>query len=155
MLLIIVSFLIMDRYTIGQLAKAAGVPTSTIRYYERRGLVLPVSRSEGNYRLFDYQGLDRLRFVRSAQGAGFTLSDIATLLALKEDQSAPCDEVQDLISLRLDHVVEQIEHLKAVEGMLRDWMEVCQGAQSSGWCGVLVGLQSEDQNKCAKSGKIP
>ncbi len=146
---------IMDRYTIGQLAKAANIPTSTIRYYERRGLVLPASRSDGNYRLFDADALDRLMFVRSAQGAGFTLSDIAELLALREDRVAPCDEVQGLISSRLDQVVEQIEHLKAVDGMLRDWLKVCKGAQHSGKCGVLVGLQPTKKKKCAKAKKTP
>ncbi len=147
---------IMHRYTIGQLAKAANVPASTIRYYERRGLVLPTSRSDGNYRLFDAETLDRLMFVRSAQGAGFTLSDIAELLSLREDRGAPCDEVQRLIASRLDQVVEQIKHLEAVDGMLRDWLKVCKGAQRSGKCAVLIGLQSpRKKKKCAKAKKTP
>jgi len=142
---------VMERYTIGQIAKAANIPTSTIRYYERRGLVLPISRSDGNYRLFDSDALDRLMFVRSAQGAGFTLSDIAELLALREDQVAPCDEVQGLISSRLDQVIEQIEHLRAVDEMLRGWLKVCKGAQGSGKCGVLAGLQTQTKKKCCTS----
>lgn len=56
-------------YTIGSLARIAAVPTSTVRYYERRGLLKPQSRSAGNYRLYDEQTLRRLRFVRSAQAA--------------------------------------------------------------------------------------
>jgi len=144
----------MSTYTIGQLAKATGVPTSTIRYYERRGLVLPVSRSEGNYRVYDAEAYERLMFVRSAQGAGFTLGDIAELLALREDQVAPCDEVQALIASRLGEVVEKIEHLQAVEGMLERWLKACRCAQRSGECAVLVGLESSKNKKCAKSKKI-
>jgi len=131
----------MNTYTIGQLAKASGVPTSTVRYYERRGLVWASARSAGNYRLYDEDALDRLQFVRSAQGAGFTLADITELLALKDQQGAPCAEVQALITVRLSEVVEKIEHLHAVEGMLGQWLKVCRDDQSSGRCSVIYGLE--------------
>lgn len=140
----------MDHYTIGQLARAADVPTSTVRYYERRGLLRPASRSRGNYRQFDAEALDRLLFIRSAQAAGFTLSDITALLAFRDGDAAPCREVQDLIAARLDKVVEQIKHLKVVDRMLREWMKVCREAERSGRCGVLEGLQSPKKKKCNK-----
>lgn len=113
------------QYTIGGLAKAAGVPTSTVRYYERRGLLRPDARSEGNYRLYGRETLERLRFVRSAQAAGFTLSDITVLLRFRDGDAAPCREVQDLIKVRAARVAEQIEQLQGVAGMLRRWLGVC------------------------------
>ncbi len=140
----------MDHYTIGQLARAADVPTSTVRYYERRGLLRPDGRSEGNYRIFGTDTLERLRFVRSAQAAGFTLSDITALSEFRDGDAAPCKEVQDLIAARLDQVVEQIKHLKVVGRMLREWMKVCREAERSGRCGVLEGLQSPKKKKCNK-----
>jgi len=143
----------MSTYTIGQIAMASGVPTSTVRYYERRGIMLPTTRSSGNYRLFDEGALDRLRFIRSAQSAGFTLADITELLTLKEDQPAPCDEVQTLIGTRLVEVEEQINHLRAVNSMLREWLKVCRCAQSSGRCGVISGLESLKKKKCTKAEK--
>ena len=139
----------MDHYTIGQLARAADVPTSTVRYYERRGLLWPGSRSKGNYRIFGTDALKRLRFVRSAQAAGFTLSDITALLDFRDGDAAPCKEVQDLIAARLDNVVEQIKHFKVVDRMLREWMKVCREAERSGRCGVLEGLQST-KKRCSK-----
>jgi DNA-binding transcriptional MerR regulator len=145
----------MKTYTIGQLAKAVEVPTSTVRYYERRGLVMPMARSGGNYRLYDSEALDRLGFIRAAQGAGFTLGDIAELLELKGDRKAPCDEVQGLISARLGEVREQIEHLRRVEAMLGQWHEACRCAQRSGKCAVLVGLESSNEKNCTKSSKRP
>ena len=84
-------------YTIGQLAREADVPTSTVRYYERRGLLRPDGRSEGNYRMYGEATLERLLFVRSAQVAGFTLTDITALLDFRDGDAAPCKEVQDLI----------------------------------------------------------
>ena len=143
------------RLTIGALAKQAGVPTSTVRYYERRGLLRPEGRSEGNYRLYGEEAMDRLRFVRSAQAVGFTLSDISALLQFRDGDTAPCKEVQDLITVRLDQVVEQIDHLKLVERMLGKWRTVCREAERSGRCGVLEGLAAETKKSPRKSGKRP
>ncbi len=144
-----------QRLTIGALAKQAGVPTSTIRYYERRGLLRSDGRSEGNYRVYGEEALDRLRFVRSAQAAGFTLSNISALLQFRDGDTAPCKEVQDLITVRLAQVVEQIDHLKLVERMLGKWRTVCREAERSGRCGVLEGLAAEKKKSRRKSGKRP
>ena len=144
-----------QRLTIGALAKHAGVPTSTVRYYERRGLLRPDGRSKGNYRIFSEEALDRLRFVRSAQAAGFTLSNISALLQFRDGDTAPCKEVQDLITVRLAQVVEQIDHLKLVERMLGKWRTVCREAERSGRCGVLEGLAAEKKKSRRKSGKRP
>ena len=143
------------RFTIGPLAKQAGVPTSTVRYYERRGLLRPDGRSEGNYRLYGEEALDRLRFVRSAQAAGFTLSNISALLRFRDGDAAPCREVQDLITVRLAQVVEQIDHLELVERMLGKWRTVCREAERSGRCGVLEGLAAKKKKSPRKSGKRP
>lgn len=130
----------MDQYTIGQLAEAAGVPTSTVRYYERRKLLSAGRRSRGNYRLFSSESLDRLRFICAAHDAGFTLSDVAVLLDFRDGSGCPCGEIQNLIASRLGHVTEQLAHLREVDGLLREWLRVCRLAEKSGRCGVLEGL---------------
>ena len=142
-----------DSYTIGQLARAADVPTSTVRYYERRGLVRPAARSEGNYRIYGSSAVERLQFVRAAQTAGFTLSDITALLEFRDGDAAPCKEVQDLIAARLGQVGGQIKHLKVVDRMLREWMKVCREAERAGRCGVLEGLEAPKKKKRNKAGE--
>ena len=77
-------------YTIGQLARAAGVPTSTVRYYERIGLVRPAGRTAGNYRVYGEEALECLRFIRAAQATGFALEDISALLNCRRDNTAVC-----------------------------------------------------------------
>lgn len=141
------------QYTIGGLARAAGVPTSTVRYYERRGLLRSEARSQGNYRLYGQGALERLRFVRSAQAAGFTLSDITLLLKFRDGDPAPCREVQGLITKRLAQVAQQVEELQAVETMLQRWLGVCRRSERTGKCGVLAGLAEADQGCCENSGK--
>ena len=77
--------------TIGQLADSVGVATSTLRYYEREGLLRPCGRSRADYRLYDAAAIDKLRFIRSAQSVGFSLNDIKALLSL--DERTGCDKV--------------------------------------------------------------
>jgi MerR family mercuric resistance operon transcriptional regulator len=85
-------------YTIGELAKAADVATSTLRYYERRGLVEPDNRSSGNYRLYDPETLERVRFIRAAQATGFTLDDVAMLLDVRVAANATSSNVKPVRS---------------------------------------------------------
>ena len=142
----------MKRMTIGQVAKAAGVASSTVRYYERRGLLRATDRSAGNYRLYDESSLDRLIFVRSAQEAGFTLSDIEVLLDLRDHRRGPCQEVQGLILHRLEQVVEQSKRLREIEAMLVGWLGVCKDAEQTGRCAVIAGLDGEGKGEIV-SGK--
>ena len=124
-------------FTIGQLATQTGVPSTTVRFYERRGLLEPEARSRGNYRQYGEGAVERLRFIRAAQASGFTLSDIRALLDFKDGHTAPCAEVRALIDGRLAHVAEQIEHLEQVRVTLARWRKLCQKAEREGRCGVI------------------
>ena len=67
---------------ISELARAAGVGISTVRFYERRGLVTPTTRTHGGYRHYDHEALRRLKFIRRAQRLGFTLAEVEQILAV-------------------------------------------------------------------------
>ncbi len=132
-----------ERRTIGQLAQAAGVPTTTVRYYERVGLVGPEGRSEGNYRLYGDASLQRLRFIRAAQAVGFTLDDIRTLL-IAEDGSVPsCGDVQALISARLADVEQRLQDLYAVKRVLQSALQKCQRSDADEPCCVIASLHGD------------
>ncbi|MGH8066636.1 MAG: MerR family transcriptional regulator [Candidatus Entotheonellia bacterium] len=103
-----------QQYTIGQLARAAGVPTTTLRYYERVGLVRPTSRAQNQYRLYSGHTLQIIRFIRAAQAAGLTLTDVRTLLAYAGNL-ALCKEVQPLIAKRLAEVSQRLEELRHIQ----------------------------------------
>ena len=71
---------------ITEVAAEVGLTPRSVRYYEELGLLKPAARSEGSYRLFDEDDLDRLRFIRGLRDdAGFTLAEIGQLL---EDEEA-------------------------------------------------------------------
>ena len=132
-------------FTIGRLAKAAGVPTSSIRYYERRGLLVPDARTGSGYRQYSAESLDRLRFIRAAKAAGFTLANIEALVDAAEGAGAAARrEVQQLIRARLADVAERIETLEQARSTLTRWLETCQEGSCRGGCAVLEGLADRE-----------
>ncbi len=122
--------------TIGKVARAAGVSTHTLRYYEREGIMGPTVRNGAGYRLYDADALERLRFIRSAQAIGFTLDDIRTLGRLDEESGQCCQaEVRRLLELRLAEVEEKMKDLKRVQESLGLALDRCR--RSNGECEVL------------------
>ncbi len=121
--------------TIGALAGAAGVPTSTVRYYERAGLLKPSGRSASNYRLYSADDVHRLRFIRAAQATGFALDDVIELL-----RPAPCGRVQQLIEERLGRVAARMKDLRHVQKVLAASLELCRSHERSGRCEVIDSL---------------
>ena len=130
-------------FTIGKLAKEAGVPISTVRYYEGRGLLLPDQRTRASYRLFGAEALRRLRFIRAAQDAGFTLGDISQLLALREGDADACGEVQGIIKSRLDVLDEELSRMRRVRGVLAKSLDWCRNPRSKGCCEAIARLDEK------------
>jgi len=133
--------------TIGELARAGDVPVSTLRYYERVGLLRPSGRSRANYRVYADAELERLRFIRVAQATGFTLADIRELL-----RATPCRRVQERIEGRLADVRARMAELRRAQRVLRDALERCRGDEATGRCaardsltGAAVGLSGRGQ----------
>jgi MerR family mercuric resistance operon transcriptional regulator len=130
----------METYSIGALAKAAGVPTSTVRFYERNGILKPDFRTAGNYRGYGEQALRRLRFIRFALGSGFSLKDIHELLALEDSEQPPCDEVLTLVRNRLQEVRRRLKELQHVEKVLAKALRQCCRGEGPDLCEQVVRL---------------
>ncbi len=128
------------KLTIGELAKAAEVPTSTVRYYERAGILCPSGRSAGNYRVYSATELERLRFIRAAKATGFTLDDIRSLL-----RPAACGKVQSLIEQRLSEVRERMRELRHVQKVLRASLSDCREHEETGRCRVVDELTARSK----------
>lgn len=108
---------------IGELAHDAGLPSRTIRYYERRGLLAPPERAENGYRVYDEAARDRLRFIRRAQAAGFTLAEIRGVIEVWAEGEPPCAHVADLIESKLAEVRRRRRELAAAERGLSELLE--------------------------------
>ena len=103
---------------IGEVADAAGVPTQTIRFYERRGLLPQPLRGPNGYREYDESVLTRLAFIRSGQAAGLTLVEVASILDLRRDGAVPCGHVHSLLLDKLDAIRARQRELAALQGDL-------------------------------------
>jgi MerR family mercuric resistance operon transcriptional regulator len=103
---------------IGDVAVATGLETQAIRFYERKGLLPPPGRSPNGYRVYDASTIIRLEFIRSGQGAGLTLAEIATILQLRDDGDTPCAHVRALLTAKLRDVQTRQRQLHALEAEL-------------------------------------
>lgn len=108
---------------IGELADAAGVPTRTIRFYERRGLLPDPRRAPNGYRVYDAATLNRLRFIRTAQAAGLTLAEVRSITEIRDDGITPCTHVEALLETKLAEVRRRRQQLTALEGELEHLVE--------------------------------
>lgn len=105
----------MSRSFIGALAKQAGVPIKTIRYYEEVGLLPKPSRTTSGYRLYESESADRLQFIKKAQSLGLRLAEIKEILDLADRGHCPCGHVQRLLKFRLQELNRKIADLHLIQ----------------------------------------
>lgn len=126
--------------TIGGLAKSAGVGVETIRYYQRRGLLQEPPRPLGEVRRYGHEDLRRLRFIRSAQAAGFTLNEIKELIDL--DTSDDRARARELAQARVAALDAKIEEMRAARNALADLATACANKRG-GTCPILSAFDSK------------
>lgn len=110
--------------SIGQLAQAAGVPTSTLRYYEREGLLSPASRSRTGYRVYDEESLERLKAIRLAQRAGLSLADVKELSDLQGKRGF-YEAMKLRLAVRLGEVDARIGRLQELRQRIGEALHCC------------------------------
>ena len=127
----------MDQLTIGRLARAAGVGVETIRHYQRQGL-LPVPRAIGAFRYYASDLVHRIGFVKRAQQLGFSLKEIATLLAL--EQGANRKAIRTVAATRLDEIRAKIADLRRMEHVLSELIADCETTGAAQHCPIIDSL---------------
>jgi DNA-binding transcriptional MerR regulator len=126
---------------IGEVAKRGGVSVETLRFYERQGLLGPPARTESGYRLYDEGVLEQLEFIRRAQALGFSLAEIARVIADRRAGQSPCAEVREIVRARLRELDERLAELQRYRGelaaTLHEWDEI--GDVPGHVCGLIEG----------------
>jgi len=123
--------------TIGKLATAGGVGVETIRFYQRRGLLETPTRGDG-IRRYGSDDVRRLKFIRQAQAAGFTLEKIKELLLLDASDDRP--RVRELAKERISALDAKIDELKQARDALKRLAHEC-GSGSAGPCPILASFE--------------
>jgi DNA-binding transcriptional MerR regulator len=109
----------------GELSRLAGISTDTLRHYERLGVLPKPPRTNGGYRDYPSNSLDRVRLVQSALKVGFSLTELATILRMRDRGDVPCHRVRAIAEHKLREVKQQINDLLGMrdqlERILKDW----------------------------------
>ncbi|WP_454884638.1 MerR family transcriptional regulator [Sphingomonas oryzagri] len=125
--------------TIAKLASAGGVGVETVRYYQKRGLLPEPERPGGSgFRSYGADDVGRLRFIRQAQAAGFTLEEIGQLLAL--DATDDRARARELARSRIEALDARITEMQAARDALLRLADDC-GSGSSGPCPILKAFE--------------
>lgn len=130
-----------DVMSIGEAASQSGVPPKTIRYYEEIGLIAPAERLENRYRAYDDKDIQTLRFIQRARSLGFSLKEVAKLLALYRDRRRASKDVKRLALAHVAELDRKIAELKAIRNMIADLAEHCHGDQRPE-CPILDELET-------------
>ena len=124
--------------TIGKLAASGGVGVETIRFYQRKGLLRTPTRESG-FRHYGPEDARRLRFIRQAQTAGFTLEEIRELLEL--DAGEDRGRARELAKARVEALNARIHELQRARDALRRLAHEC-AEGSSGPCPILASFDA-------------
>ena len=126
---------------IGELASQADVNVETVRFYERKGLIeQPLKPANGGYRSYSQCAVERIRFIRSAQNLGFSLNEIAELLALEASQNSQCEAVRGRAKRKREQVQGKIAELQRISNALDALIGACPGKGPLKNCSILDAL---------------
>lgn len=129
----------MESLTIGKLARAAGVNLETIRYYQRRGLVVEPLKVQGGYRHYPAETINRIRFIKRAQQLGFTLEEIGDLLLLGDGH---CKETQALATRKLAMIETRLADLENMRVTLKELITQCETGSNKAGCPIVESLKA-------------
>lgn len=127
-----------ENLTIGAFAKAAGVNVETIRFYQRKSLLLEPDRPYGSIRRYGQADVARVKFVKSAQRLGFSLDEIGQLLKLED--GTHCSEAAELAALRLADVCARLADLTRMEAALSKLVSECKAHRGNVSCPLIAAL---------------
>lgn len=118
----------------------AGTGIGTLRYYERRRLVLPSRRTRGGYRRYAPALVRRVRFIKRAQRLGFSLEAVADLLRLHATHQTPCAQVRSRAEHKMQELLAEQRELAARQAALRRLTAPCRRQTDLRHCPLLDAL---------------
>ena len=131
-----------EMMTIGRAATRSGVPPKTIRFYEEAGIITPAARRENRYRAYSEADVQTLRFVHRARALGFSLKEVADLLALYRDPHRASKNVKELALRHVADLDRKIAELTQIRNTIADLAERCRGDHRPD-CPILDDLDAE------------
>lgn len=128
---------------IGQAAEASGVSAKMIRHYESLGLLPDIRRTEAGYRQYDGNAVHTLRFIRRARDLGFSVKEIAELLALWADRGRASGDVKRIATAHIADLEEKMRQIREMVSTLKHLADHCHGDDRP-HCPILENLARGD-----------
>lgn len=128
----------MQEFTIGRLAKAAGVNVETVRYYQRRGLIGEPTKPPGGHRRYPALVVDQIAFIRRAQQLGFSLAEVKDLLDLSHGRNTA--KTRAIAEKKIASVDLHLAHLTKMRGRLKELIAASKKAKPGAFCPIIADL---------------
>ena len=133
--------------TIGKVASRAGIGVETVRFYERQGLLAEPDRRASGYRQYGEDVVARLRFIRRAKELGFTLKEVAELLALRHDPAATRSDVRERVRAKVEDIEAKVRDLMRIKGVLLGLEQTCHGHGPADDCPILRAIDPPAEDR--------
>lgn len=133
--------------TIGRLARAANVGIETIRYYQRRELLLTPDNIDTTFRVYPLETVDRIQFIKRSQELGFSLDEIATFLRLEDGTDRKA--IRKVAVDRLSEIRSKIADLQQMESVLARLVQDCETSGRAKACPIIAALAGGPQQEPA------
>jgi MerR family copper efflux transcriptional regulator len=130
----------MEIFSIGQVARLAGVGVETVRFYERKGLLSEPPRRASGYRQYSEEVVKQIRFIKRTQQLGFSLKEIMELLMLRVDGQTSCEQVKERAEAKVASVEQKIVELQGMRQALLQVAALCTGEGPASACRMLDAL---------------
>ncbi|WP_372655493.1 MerR family DNA-binding protein [Halobacteriovorax sp.] len=136
-----------ERITIGKLAAASNVNVETIRFYERKGILVQ-PKKDGSFRYYPEEYITRVKFIKRSQELGFTLKETVELLELRIKDQAKCSDVLLRTEEKISEIEQKIQDLKKMKKSLKDLANCCEDTSIPlSECPVLECFINSKENK--------
>lgn len=134
-------------YTIGDAAEALSMPASTIRFYEKNGLIPNMRRTGSGIRLFGEEDLEWMRFVERLKASGMPIKEIRTFIELYQQGDSTIEERRRIVHERREAVERQIAELEHARDFIEYKCWFYDVAAEAGTCDVPRNMLPEDMPK--------
>lgn len=130
---------------ISELAKACDVNKETIRYYERRRLIIEPPRTSSGYRDYSEETARRVRFIKRMQELDFTLKEIHLLLGVVDQDEDRCKHVYEFTVRKIENINRKIQDLTKIRGLLGDLKARCPDEKAIYECPIIETLMGKSE----------
>lgn len=136
---------------IGTAAGITGISAKMVRHYESLGLLPPITRTDGGYRQYSEADVHTLRFIKRSRDLGFSMAEIAELVALWQNRRRASASVKRIAQQHVDELAQRIEAMQSMQRSLRQLLHNCHGDERPE-CPILDDLANHGHNMGTPAG---